>query len=130
VRTAPDTGQDRLGTAARGATGTVIGGAVDNEDYTWWKIAYNQGYTGWSVARHLTAVSSDDGDCSGDEVVTTVELSIRTDPDLQARRIGVAPVGTRGQICAGPRRADGYTWWKVIYDDGTSGWSVDRYLDR
>jgi hypothetical protein len=44
--------------------------------------------------------------------------------------------GTRGQIVGGPQRPvcalaapnNYYTWWEVLYADGTRGWSVEDYL--
>jgi|GEM_PF-1431565 len=38
--------------------------------------------------------------------------------------IGMIPVGGMFEIIGGPRCADGYRWWNVVYD-GLTGWTSD-----
>jgi|GEM_PF-3648397 len=37
---------------------------------------------------------------------------------------------TGGEVVDGPKYADGYTWWHIKYDNGTSGWSAENWLER
>jgi len=64
----------------------------------------------------------------GQRVATTVDLSVRSRPSLFASRREVAPEGATGYVRDGPREANGYTWWKIGYNDGYEGWSAEQYL--
>ncbi|HJQ80575.1 MAG TPA: SpoIID/LytB domain-containing protein, partial [Lacipirellulaceae bacterium] len=48
--------------------------------------------------------------------------------------IGTRPLGAIGYITGGPQRVmadgQGYTWWRVRWQNGIEGWSVENYLDR
>lgn len=66
-------------------------------------------------------------------VYTTSDLSVRTGPGTGYSRKAVADQYTGGYVVGGPQNADGYTWWKVRYnEDDTSGavvgWSADDWL--
>lgn len=57
--------------------------------------------------------------------VTTVDLSVRDGPGTGYTRVDVAPTGTTGTVVDGPVDNDGYTWYKIEYDDGIAdGWSA------
>jgi hypothetical protein len=48
-------------------------------------------------------------------------------------RANTEPPGMTGTIIDtpdNPKVANGYTWWKVSYDDGTAGWSAEKGLDH
>jgi len=72
----------------------------------------------------------------GDTVRVTENLNVRTgagtsyseitDPDYP----GYAPAGTSGKVLEGPKSADGYTWWKVEYNAGYTGWSAQDWLEK
>ena len=71
----------------------------------------------------------------GDKVETTDLLNVRSVPGLpidgtEDTRIS-EPMGKgiTGTILEGPVEADGFTWWKIQYDDGTIGWSQDKRLE-
>jgi hypothetical protein len=63
------------------------------------------------------------------EVITTDDLRVRTEPNLNAQIIKTQPKGTSGKILEGPVCADNYVWWKVKYQDGTTGWSAENWLE-
>ena len=65
----------------------------------------------------------------GQRVQTTANLVIHTDPDLSAPDVFTAPEGSAAEIVDGPVDADGYTWWKLSFDDGHEGWGVEEYLE-
>jgi hypothetical protein len=48
--------------------------------------------------------------------------------------LGTRPLGALGYIIGGPVRVtadgQGYTWWRVHWQNGLEGWSVENYLDR
>ena len=47
-----------LGTQATGALGTIIGGPVFADGYTWWNIDYDTGADGWSGENNYTKVTT------------------------------------------------------------------------
>jgi hypothetical protein len=64
----------------------------------------------------------------GDTVRLTTNLKVRTGPSRSFALVsngGIAPAGTMGKVIAGPRTAEGYTWWKVDFGPGLyPGWTV------
>lgn len=63
---------------------------------------------------------------AGNRVVTTDRLSVRS--GTWGRRLGSQPAGTQGTVLAGPSYSKGYYWYKINYDSGVDGWSVQDYL--
>jgi hypothetical protein len=71
---------------------------------------------------------------------TTTPLNVRSCPGgtitngVNCPSLGSQPLGSLGYITAGPQRitadGQGYTWWKVRWQNGAEGWSVENYLDR
>lgn len=53
---------------------------------------------------------------AADTLVQTVgaRLSVREAPSLSAARVGIMPVGLRAWVVAGPVKADGYQWYRLI----------------
>jgi hypothetical protein len=76
----------------------------------------------------------------GDPVRAMTTLTVRACPGgtitngTNCASIGTRPTGSFGYILDGPQRilADGagFTWWKVRWQNGFEGWSVENYLDR
>ena len=72
----------------------------------------------------------------GDRVQVTQNLNVRTGPGVGYLEItdpdypGYAPNGTLSTVLEGPVSADGYVWWKVRYDQGYAGWSVENGLSK
>jgi hypothetical protein len=65
----------------------------------------------------------------GDGVKVSAEnVNCRTAPTLSSAVIKLMLGGTTGTIVGGPTSADGYTFWKVQYSEGTLGWSAGKYL--
>jgi chitodextrinase len=54
VRSSPATKASSLGTQGKGSYGSIIGGPVLGEGYTWWNINYDKGADGWSVDAYLS----------------------------------------------------------------------------
>jgi N-acetyl-anhydromuramyl-L-alanine amidase AmpD len=119
--------------------GWIQDGIVTADGYTWWQVEWETGTTGWSVQRYLDESSRSGSDRTGgvdsqfeigSEISSTVYLNTRSQPTLNGRiRDTVAP-GTDGQIRDGLVTADGYIWWQVEWETGTTGWSVETYLEK
>jgi serine protease len=80
-------------------------------------------------ARRLVGGSGERRFASGDRIATTTSVSVRAAPDTAARRIRVSAAGSTGYVRAGPRSADGYTWWDVAFNAGYRGWCAGTYLE-
>jgi len=46
----------KLGTQSVGALGTIVSGPTSANGYTWWKINYDTGADGWSIAPYLSKI--------------------------------------------------------------------------
>ncbi|MCR4392346.1 MAG: hypothetical protein NUV94_06170 [Candidatus Acetothermia bacterium] len=72
----------------------------------------------------------------GDRVRVTQNVNVRTNAGTQYPEISHvnyrdhAPVGSQGKVVDGPKQADNFVWWKVEYDAGFSGWSVETALEK
>lgn len=67
----------------------------------------------------------------GDRVVVQSSHSARSDPLFSSWIVvGGAPVGARGTVIGSPKTISGTTWWNVIYDTGTFGWSLETNLAK
>jgi len=69
-------------------------------------------------------------------VLSSVDLNVRDEPSTSGSRIATADQWTGGEVVDGPVQADGYTWWKVSWnqdaDNGRiTGWSAegDAWID-
>jgi len=71
----------------------------------------------------------------GERIWTTTDVKVRADPGLTSAQInsmadGNSMIkGNAGTVLDGPISKDGYTWWKVNYDIGVTGWSAENYLE-
>jgi N-acetyl-anhydromuramyl-L-alanine amidase AmpD/uncharacterized protein YraI len=127
VRAGAGTGNDRVDVAPEGTPGTVTEGPVDDGGYRWYKVDYDGDISeGWSTAASLlySRFAIDHA------TETRTALSVREGPSTEYARIDTSPSGNTGATIEGPVFNDGWTWWKVDWDDSTeTGWSVDYYQD-
>jgi hypothetical protein len=65
---------------------------------------------------------------TGNKVKTTAKLNVRNKPSIDAPIDGVQPLGSQGTIFDGPVTAPGFTWYRINYDTGPDGWSVQDSL--
>ncbi len=64
----------------------------------------------------------------GSRVQVLQTLNTRSVPTTAGFASGTHGKGALGVIVAGPIAADGYIWWRVDYDSGQDGWSVEDFL--
>ncbi len=65
----------------------------------------------------------------GDAVQTTDYLNVRTGPGTNYAIIKTMPPCSVGEVIAGPRFGSGYTWYKIEYFMGPTGWSAANWLE-
>ena len=61
-------------------------------------------------------------------IINTTEgdpLNIRSGPGLSFDRVRQAEDGTQVTVIEGPVAVDGFTWWRVQFSDGLTGWAVE-----
>lgn len=57
-------------------------------------------------------------------------VNLRSGAGLDYAIIRELREGETGTVVDGPRQADGYTWWKVSWDEGNTGWAADGDAQR
>ncbi len=127
VRDSPGLGGTSVDTAPAGTTGDTVDGPVDADGYRWYEVEYDDGTTtGWSASDWL--LYSRFG--AWDDVTTTAALSVRDAPGLDATTVDTTANGETGTVTDGPVDADGYRWFEVSWNGGTtSGWSAGYWLE-
>ena len=65
----------------------------------------------------------------GDRVETVSALRVRSTPDTTGAVLGVVKDHVQGTVVEQSLTTSGtYTWWKVAYDTGLTGWSAQPWL--
>jgi len=127
VRSAPAVGDNVRFTNPEGTRGVIKDGPETADGYDWWRVVYENGVAGWTADSTLGAAGVTF--LHDQRVATTADLVVHTDPALDAPSVWTAPEGAAGYVRSGPRQADDYLWWEVAFNDGDTGWCVERYLD-
>lgn len=55
-------------------------------------------------------------------------LNLRADGGTSFSRVGSIPEGFEVEVIAGPKYADGYTWYQVKDESGLNGWGAANFL--
>ncbi|MCP4164941.1 MAG: SH3 domain-containing protein [Chloroflexi bacterium] len=144
IRQEPSRTAGRAGFFASGALVEVADGPVYADDLTWWQVDDQHGKKGWVAGGDGTDLwlSGDIGKPRpvnrpvrlGDTVTVSVSpgkvLTVRFEPGKKgfvARRLQAA---TRLSIVDGPVTLNGLRWWKVLREDGLSGWAAEGDTER
>ena len=140
VRTGPGTSYQVITAESQGSTGTITNGPTFQDGYWWWQVNFDDGTTGWSIDDYLVQAvqpnpelvtpSYQGSNSMGERVASTATqgLNVRSGPGTNSQIKIAESQGSTGTITNGPTFQDGYWWWQVNFDDGTSGWSVDDWL--
>ena len=62
-------------------------------------------------------------------VEITEPLNVRPSAGTTGDPLWVAEAGDQGTVISGPEEADGYTWWELVFDDGSSGFVIEEFLE-
>lgn len=81
-----------------------------------------------------TATEPADEAASGDiavdsQVRITEEVNVRPSAGTTEAPIRTAAAGETGTVISGPEEADGFTWWELVFDDGSSGFVAEDFLE-
>jgi hypothetical protein len=66
----------------------------------------------------------------GHEVVATEAVNVRTNAEVGDNVTFTQPSGTVGWVKNGYSTADGFTWWRVEWENDKTGWSPESKLNR
>ena len=64
----------------------------------------------------------------GSIVSVSERVRVRAAAGTAGASRGAQPAGTYGTVIDGPVDAQGYRWWKIDYENGVDGWSVENFL--
>jgi hypothetical protein len=59
----------------------------------------------------------------GARVRATRDLEVRNSSSTSATLLSTESLESRGTVVGGPTSANGFVWWQVSYDSGSTGWS-------
>jgi len=79
----------------------------------------------WSRYRDLSLDDNNMDFKIGDKIIFTGEENIRKGSGLKYDILSSSYSGMTGMIKDGPRIVDGYTWYDVIFENGSTGWVAD-----
>lgn len=118
----------------------VLSGPATADGYTWWQVTDQQGNSGWVAQGDSETVwlSPSIGEPQpvgrapevGDRVRVTMEsglqLTLRALPGTDGPLVTRINPGTEFTVINGPQQADGFSWYQLRSDDGsTLGWAAD-----
>jgi len=112
---------------ADGTKGTVVGGPVLFGDTLWWEVRFEDGTTGWVLERDIAIDINDDRKTlndstpSGSKTLNSRENEVRSAPG-GGNVLGHKEKGEQGTVVSGPEIIFSDRWWKISYEDGTTGW--------
>jgi len=66
----------------------------------------------------------------GDGIQLKRNTHVRTSPGIFSVALTTQLTGAKGKVVEGPVQLDGYTWWRVDYEAGEDGWSVDILMAK
>ena len=64
-----------------------------------------------------------------DRVEITEPLNVRPSAGTSGDPLWVAEAGDQGTVISGPEEADGYTWWELVFDNGSAGFVIEEFLE-
>jgi uncharacterized protein YgiM (DUF1202 family) len=127
VRADASTDADIITTLPIGTLAAIVDGPVDDGDYTWYEITYDD-FDGWVAADYLVDAASAPALTSGETVIVNTEaLNLRAAAGSESEVVDILAGSTEGQVVSGPETADDMAWYEVDFD-GVQGWVSRSYL--
>jgi hypothetical protein len=63
------------------------------------------------------------------QVEITEEVNVRPSAGTAEAPLRTAAAGETGTVISGPEEADGFVWWELVFDDGSSGFVAEDFLE-
>ena len=118
-----------------GALGTIVGGPSYSFGKRWWRVRYGESGVGWvlesdiEIDTVLDARSIKENTPVGTRVEMLETASVLNDPFL-GTITGEQLKGAEGVIIGGPITIEGERFWRIEFEDGTSGFVSEDTLER
>jgi cell wall-associated NlpC family hydrolase len=82
------------------------------------------------LALLVQGASAENSFSANDRIWTTsdINLNVREEPGTSAPIVDSVAKGSIGTIIEAPVNQDNYTWWRISYDMGATGWSAGDWL--
>lgn len=109
-------------------TGTDIA-ASESEETEEEPVTADEAPAGEGETEETTPAAEDAGAATGSGTVTEDGVNVRTEASTSATAVTSANSGDVVKITGDPVEADGYTWYPVELEDGTTGFIVEDFLD-
>jgi hypothetical protein len=126
---------NKIGTKPKGSRGTVIEGPLVREGVKYWHVSFSDGTDGWVKEDGLSYLEvkktplEKSNPTQGDRVAVSKKYTaVYAEPGNNQTQ--EQSQDAEGKIIEGPIQKDGVTYWKVLFDDGTTGWVNENDLDK
>lgn len=63
------------------------------------------------------------------QVEIVEEVNVRPSAGTTEAPIRTAAIGETAVVISGPEEADGFVWWELVFDDGSSGFVAEDFLE-
>lgn len=146
LRSAAGTSAPVIQSIPQEAVLTILSAPSAGNGYTWYQVQTAESATGWVAADFLQKVNqpnpsptatpgtnpSPNGDfAAGDRaVVVDGPANLRSAAGISNSVVAVLKTGDLLTVTGGPSAADGYTWYRVTAESGSSGWVAGELLDK
>ncbi len=123
-----------VGTISKNTAGTIIEGPLVVDGQKYWHIRFENGRTGWVKEGDVDYMQtkrkalSESSDPMG-ETVAVNKKSIDVYGTPGGEKIYTQYQNVTGTVIDGPQDVSGYRYWKVQFEDGTSGWVREGDID-
>jgi uncharacterized protein YgiM (DUF1202 family) len=115
---------------------TITGGPSASGGYTWYQVQTADSATGWVASDFLQAVDIPNPPASGSlaagdhAAVIDGPVNLRSAAGTGNAMVTVLQTGDKLSVTAGPTAADGYNWYAVKTDNGSTGWVAGDFLQK
>jgi uncharacterized protein YgiM (DUF1202 family) len=136
LRAAAGTGSAVVKSVAQESLLTILGGPSAANGYAWYQVQTTDGVNGWVAANFIEKVAQPNPSPTGEfaagdrAVVVDGPANLRSAAGTANSVVAVLKTGDTMTVTAGPSAADGYTWYRVTTQTGSSGWVAGELLDK
>lgn len=115
---------------------TVVAGPTAANGYAWYQVQTVDGASGWVAADFIEKIDTPNPPAGGDltvgnrAVVTDGPVNLRSAAGIGNSMVAVLQTGDTMTVTGGPAAADGYTWYQVNTDTGSTGWVASAFIQK
>lgn len=135
LRSAPGTSASIVQSLPQDTLLTVLGGPTAASGYPWYQVQTADQPSGWVAADFIEKVDTPTPAVNGNlavgdrAAVIDGPVNLRTAAGTGNAVAAVLQTGDTMSVTGGPSSADGYTWYQVTTDSGSSGWIASAFIE-